>query len=920
MDAVGKAARQVRPSHELDRAGAVGVGGQMFFHTHVHSEFSCLDGMADIPTLVDKAVEMEQPGIGLTDHGNMSGTFQLYTSAKKAGIKPFLGLEAYYVDDVTDKGAKRHHLSLLSYTTEGYQNLVRLCSLSNQRDHYHYKPRIDRLDLVRAAKNGQLAGIACLTGCYFSAVCQAIVAQPDEDYGVQQAKPIVNFFKSVFPMVFVEVQHHRTPHPDGWDDDRLVRALWRLANETSCPPIITNDCHYCDRRDHEAHSMMKSVAYSSDVSEVSFPGDSYHFATERWVKNHYRDHMDVWDAAQSSYGLLLDSHSLSIPPLDKYQYHVPKLADDPLKALGKLCRKGLRRRGLYGIEYDSRVEYELGVIDGLGFADYFLLVHDYVQWCEDEGILVMARGSAAGSLVCYSLGFTQVNPLEWNLTFDRFLTPDRVRPPDIDLDIEDVRRADVVDYLQSKYEIVQIGTYNRMGYDEETGRGSLFVQYMSAQRKILGEKFAGELGKITNLHELARVRPDDAKSLKHLSEVPLRRSPGAHAAGFVVSAPPNHTIKEWLPTMLIPSSDTVVTQHLMDDVEDAGYIKVDLLGLRSLTSMRRCLELLGRTPKDGMGWIPLDDAETFKFLRKGRAETGVFQLEGFTAAKGCREVKPKTVQDLILINALYRPATIDFGYTEKFLENRAKPSEVEYPHDIFKAHLAETFGVPVFQEQVLAILRDLGMPIEKLNDFLTAVKGKHAKGGYSDKSNALVAGARQDFDRLCSYQGMSAQQTEEAWSLIEGFAAYGFNRAHATCYAMLGYQLAYLKVNHPIEFHAALLETTAGTPKEAKYVKETRRVGVPVLGACVNRSSMSWAVDSTGKGVRRGLVSIKQVGPRAAQALADHAPYESMEDLIERCPAKTVTGGKNWAKDGTLNGVLGRLQEAGALQQLGVKR
>ena len=872
--------------------------------------------MADIPTLVEKAARLEQPGIGLTDHGNMSGTFQLYGEARKHGVKPFLGLEAYYVDDVNDKKAKRYHLSLLAYTTNGYKNLARLCSLSNGRSHFHFKPRIDRLDLVKAAAAGELEGIACLTGCYFSAVCQAIVAEPDEDAGVAAAVGQVKFFQSLFPMVFVEVQHHHTPHPHGWDDDRLVRALWKLSNITGAPPIITNDCHYCDKSHADAHAMMKSVAYSSDISEVSFPGDSYHFATEAWIKRHYREHMDVWQAAESSYETLLDAHRLRIPPLDKYEYHVPKIADDPDAVLRDLCNIALGHLSLDNETYQDRLEYELGVIDGLGFADYFLLVHDYVQWCRAESILVLARGSAAGSLVCFLLGFTQVDPLLWSLTFDRFLTPDRERPPDIDLDIEDVRRADVVEYLKEKYEILQIGTYNRMGYDEETGRGSLFIQYMSAQRKILGDDFARELGRVQNLHDLDQVRPDDARRLRELGTVPLRRSPGAHAAGFVLSAPPDHNIEEWLPTMLIPSSDNTVTQHMMDDVEDAGYIKIDLLGLRSLTTLRRCQELTGVLAED----IPLDDNETFKFLRKGKAETGVFQLEGFTAARGCREVKPKSVADLILINALYRPATIDFGYTAAFLENRKNPAEVTYPHEIFERHLDETFGVPVFQEQVLAILRDLGMPVEKLNDFLTAVKGKHAKGGYSDKSDALVAGARADFDRLCSGHGMASREITEAWSLVEGFAAYGFNRAHATAYSLLGYQLAYLKVHHPVEFHAALLETTVGTPKESKYIAESRRVGIPVLGVCVNRSSVSWSVDQSGKAVRRGLLSVKGIGPRAAEAVAEHAPFESMEDLIERCPARPVTGGKSWEKEGKLAGVLAKLQKAGALQKLGVPR
>ena len=887
----------------------------MFFHTHVHSEFSCLDGMADIDVMAAKAAKLGQPAIAITDHGNMSGSFQLYKSAKRHGLAPFIGLEAYVVDAVSDKKAKRHHLSLLAFTTEGYKNLSRLSTISHQRDHYHYKPRLDRLDLIQAKVHDLASGIACLTGCYFGSVCQLIVSEPNEDDGIAKAKRVVAFYQSIFDVVYIEIQHHGTQH-DTWDDDRLVRALYRLSQETGCPPIITNDCHYCDKGEKPLHDMMKSIAYSSDPGDVSFPGDSYHLASEAWVRKHYRSHDDVWRSAQESYADLLARHSLTIPVLDTYQYHVPKIADDPMRELERLTLRALEDKGL-GDEYDERLDYELGVIEGLGMADYFLLVHDYVRWCNDEGIFVMARGSAAGSLVCWLLGFTQVDPLKWNLTFDRFLTPDRIRPPDIDLDIEDVRRADVIEYLQGKYEVVQIGTYNRLSYDEETGRGGLFVQYMSAQRKIMGDRFPRVLGRVKDLHDLDEVRPDDAKRVRSLGEVALRRSPGAHAAGFLVGAPPKHNVSEWIPTMLIPSSDTEVTQMMMDDVEDAGYIKIDLLGLRSLSTVRRCLELV---EMDSLDEIPLDDADTFKFLRRGNAETGVFQLEGYTAARGCREVKVKSVRDLILVNALYRPATRDSGYVDLFHQNRKAPKSVQYPHPIFKRHLEETYGVPCFQEQVLAILRDLGMPTAELNDFLKAVKGKHAKGGYSDESTAVFVNNQKRFSDLCSAKGMTDDQTEEAWELVEGFAAYGFNRAHATAYSLLGYQLAYLKTHYPIQFHSALLETSVGTTKEDQYVKETRRMKVPILPACVNNSSVSWAMDPSGKAIRRGLSSIKGIGAKAADAIVTNAPYSSVEDIIARCPAKSVTGGKQWAKEGTLTGVLEALRQAGALKTLGVMR
>jgi|APSaa5957512535_1039671.scaffolds.fasta_scaffold02798_7 DNA polymerase III subunit alpha len=884
-----------------------------FFHTHVHSEYSCLDGMADISTMVDKAVRFKQPGLAITDHGNMSGCFQLYKAAREQGVIPFPGLEAYLVDDTEDKKAKRYHITLLALTTAGYQVLTKLCTKSHTRERYHYKPRIGLSDLAAMAAEGATADIACLTGCYFGMVQQALVND-----GEEQATRIAKMLAGWFPHTYVEIQHHHTDHGEdsGWTDDDLAMALLRISQAIGRPPIVTQDCHYCDKAHKPLHDMMKAMAYSGDAGDYQFPGDSYHLASTPWVKKHYRGPLvPVWEASNDSYSELLELNKVCFPMLDTYAYHVPALVKSPMAKLRKVCRDELVD-GMYEKlpEYVERLEYEFSTISKLKMADYFLLVHEYVKWCAEENILVMARGSAAGSLVCYLLGITQVDPLKWNLTFDRFLTPDRIRPPDIDLDIEDVRRDDVVDYLSNKFGVIQIGTYNRLGYDEETGRGGLFVQYISGMRKKLKDDFARELGKVQNLHDLDKIRPDDANLIRGLAGVPVRRSPGSHAAGFVIAAD-DHLVSDWIPTMLIPSSGTTVTQMTMDDVENAGFVKIDLLGLRSLTTMRRCLELLGKTSPS---FIPLDDRATMTFLRKGRPETGVFQLEGFTAAQGCREVKVKTVRDLILVNALYRPATRDHGYTDLFLKNRADPSSVEYIHPIFKRHLEETYGVPVFQEQVLAILRDLGMPVEQLNDFLQAVKGKRAVAGYSSKSAAIFRKHRAEFDSLCEKAGLDEKGTEEAWALVEGFAAYGFNRAHATAYSLFGYQMAYMKVHYPLEFHAALLETTAGTPKEKKYIREARTMGIRILAADVNESGVSWKMNLKSNSIRRGLLSTKGVGRKAAECVADHAPFDSIEELISRCPARAVTGGKKWAKDRELTGILRQLQEAGALKSLGV--
>lgn len=876
--------------------------------------FSALDGMQGIDAMVEKAASLGQPALGLTDHGYMSGTFSLYKACRTHDIKPFPGFEAYFVEDIHDKDAPRHHLTLLAYSTEGYQSLVKLSTISHQRDgHFHRKPRFDWADLAAMAAERATEGIVCMSGCYFGPVQQAFVrGAPDA------AKRIAMALQRIFPTFFVEIQHHHTDHGDEWTDTKMAMALYDLAGELSLPIMVTQDCHYLHKSHGELHTLMKGVSYGAEPGDVGFPGDSYHLASSSWVQRHYEG-TPIWTEALLGAKHLLDLHTFTLPPLDRYQYVVPQVLDQPA-SLTELCWEAMADKSPWKsnpdhnlASYTERLKYELGVIKGLAMDDYFLLVHDYVSWAEANGILVMARGSATGSLVCWLLGFTQADPLQWRLTFDRFLTPDRVRPPDIDLDIEDTRRGDVIDYLAEKYDLTQIGTFNRMGFDEETGRGSVFVKYIGGQRKLLGDDFARKLGRVKDVYDLAKVDPSTAGNLVELAKQPLRTSAGAHAAGFVLSQE-GLRVTDWIPTMLIASSDTTVTQMMMDDVEDAGFVKIDLLGLRSLSTMAHALKLLGK-PAGDLSWIPLDDKETMKMLRKGKPGTGIFQLEGYTAAKGCKEFKPKTVADLILINALYRPATIDHGYTADFITNRADSSLVTYPHAIFEKHLRETHGVPVFQEQVLAILRDLGMPVEKLNDFLTAVKGKHAIGGYSDKSDALVAGARVDFDRLCKSHGMVENEIEKAWSLVEGFAAYGFNRAHATAYALFGYQLAYLKVHHKLEFHTALLATTTG-PKMKDYMAEARRVGIRLLSPDVNISGVNWTLDHDKGAIRRGLSSV--LGPKAAQALVEAQPYTSVEDIIERTPARVVTGGKKWSSKGELVGVLAKLRDSRALSSLGV--
>lgn len=874
-----------------------------FFHLHAHSEYSPLDGMPKVADMVEQAARYGQPGLALTDHGFMSGSLSLYRECKKHGILPFPGSEFYLVPDARDKESKRYHVGMVALNKAGYESLIRLSSLSHTRDRYHRKPRIDFSDLALLYDSGESRNIALLTGCYGGFVVQSFLQHGET--GVRHA---IETYTRWFPHTFIELQNHRAKRetPD-LDDETVVELLWSLSQSMGVPVVVTQDAHYLKMTQKPLHNLMKQIAvpWLSDADAV-FNGDSFHLARGSWMKSHYTDAQ--WEASEESMAELLMLNTLELPALDNYKFQVPNVVENAATELAKLCAAGLVERGLSGDRYTDRLAEELRVIGALGFDSYFLLVHDYVEWARLQKIMVNARGSASGSLVCYLLGITQLDPIEWGLLFERFLTEDRTKPPDIDLDVEDVHREDVIAYIRKRFYVRQIGTFSTLGVDE-FGRGSVLVQYLSRKRRDLGDEFKEKYGQVKTLDDL-----EEGQALRALGEMRVRKAPGAHAAGFVVSAD-DQSIDEYIPTMLIPSSGHTVTQMTMDDVEAAGYVKIDVLGLRSLTTLKRTLEYLGRDPLEGLDWIPMNDESTLKEMRRGHTEA-VFQFEGWAAQKGCREVKVQSTQDAINIMALYRPATMASGYTNQFLQNkRARGRGVKYPHPAFEGHLKRTYGVAIFQEQIMSILRDLGIPSSDLNQFLSALKMSNDK---AVRAQEIFNVQRFKFHEHCANIPLDPDTIEEMWQYLSGFAGYGFNESHATAYGLLGYRAAYLKTHHPLEYMAAVLETTAGTPKESRYVKEARRLELKVLPPDVNRSGVNWKLDRgvPGGGLRRGLLSIKGVGMNAAEAIFESGPYESVEELIEKTPARVVTGGKTWPREE--KGVLAKLKSAGALQSVGV--
>lgn len=908
-----------------------------FMHLHAHSAFSAKDAIQSVSEMVRMAAKWNQPAVALTDHGNMSGTVQLYLAGKKHGVPVFPGFEGYLVEDVADTAAKRHHFGLLATSLHGFRSLASFSSLSHTRPNFHNFPRHDISNLADLACNPHVGDLVLLTGCYFGLVQQTLVTK-----GAKAARRVVEMYASWFPNTVVEIQNHNIDHPEGYTDADIVRALIDIADRLGLPVVATQDSHYLKPADKAAHGTMKRMVYrQGDVNE--FPGDSFHFASTGWVKQHYSEKQ--WARSEEGHAHVFSLHNFEMPALDNYKPHVPKMSKTPQADLEKLCIKKLnelqdvnklakrsqdRKPFAAFNRYRDRMIYELGVIRKLGYADYFLHVLDFVNWCRKKEIVIEARGSANGSLVCYLIGVTQIDPLQWKyVTFERFLSTDRQKPPDIDIDIEDSRRPEAVAYLQNKYGAVQIGNYSLLGAREDDDKGSILVSYNAYLRsKMSPAQFNARFGKgVETIEQIRRINKRDYEGVRRLAKLPVYKSHGVHAAGLLLNGT-DLRIEEYVPTMLVASSNTTVTQYTMDDLEALGFLKDDVLGQRTLWVMARCQELMGRTGTDKMDFssIPLDDTATCTMLSEGRTNNAVFQFEGYAMATGARSMGIRNTADCVLAGALFRPACIDSGVTDLYLKRRSSAvlrSNIRYPHPAFEKALKPTFGCVLFQEQVLQIMRDLGLDYAGINAFFKIVKDSGK--GATERNVERAREVRKQWDAICKRNGITDR--EGAWHYIEGYVKYGFNAAHATGYGLRSYRAAFLKTHFPLEYMTAVLESVAGKStgkidKEAMYVREARRIGIRILPPDVTLSGALWTMDAKRNAITKGLASIKGV-KAAAYAIVEareQSPFKSVRDLAERLPARVLTGRDAYLRKGQWSGVMRALKEVGALESLGVNR
>jgi DNA polymerase-3 subunit alpha len=882
-----------------------------FWSAHTHSRFSNNDALPSVTAIVEKAAAMGQKAVGLTDHGNMAGSVELYQACAKHGIKPFPGSEFYFVPDIEQHKrdhanknikASRYHLGILAYTSEGYENLVRLSTQSHYQ-HFH-KPLIDFTTLAEFAEQGRTTGLAVMTGCYFGYLAQTLVND-----GEEAAERYLATLTEWFPdSVYVEIQNHEIDHGDGWNDSRLADALVSLADRLGLPVVITQDSHYLDPADKEDHESLKRlVAWGDTPDDAVFPGDGFHLADDRWIADHHGEHRLERGLAGLEH--LLSRHSLRIPVLDSYAYSVPRVVANPTEAMEARCLQQLQEMGLPK-RYSEKLAEEFDVIRAADMAGYMMLVAMVTDYMTENGIVFQTRGSAAGSLVCWLLGITNVDPIKWDLRFERFLSKDRTKPPDIDLDIAHDRRDEVIAWLDTKFAAHQIGSWatysmNEKGEDEED-KGSLLRRYFSSARKKGVENFE-------------QIPDADLKMLYRLSDLELYSGMGTNAAGVVLTS----TKEEF--DRLVPlhhmSRGGYVSQYHKDDIEALGLVKLDVLGSKTLTVLRRTMDNLGLSVEQ-LGDIEYTDRPTFRLIGSGNT-AGIFQLEGGSSKWGCKDLRPNHIKDVIAAMALFRPATMNSGGTKAFIKRKHREEKVPERHELLMKATKDTYGVVLYQEQVIDILRGLGMDADNLTKFLKAVKASNKNIGAAGK---VIEGYRAWIKERCDELGMTEEDEEFLDEAIRGFAEYGFNRAHATVYGITAYRCAYLAVHHGLEFHAALLAVAAGDPKkEPNYVTATRSRGIRISKADINASASTYAVDQRRGVIRRGLQAVPGVGATVADAVVDTRatkPFSSVADLVGRVPARPVSGGKEFKAAGTeasldhLKGVLGKLRDAGALDSL----
>ncbi len=851
-----------------------------FIHLHVHTQYSLLDGACRIKELVKKASGMGMTALGMTDHGNMFGAVDFYLACTKANIKPIIGCEAYitpfsrFEKNTDQKGIC--HITLLAKDNLGYANLMKLVS-TGYLEGFYYKPRIDKEVLSRLAK-----GLIGTSGCLKGEVCGHLL-KGNFEAAVKAADDYRHIFEP--GCYYIEYMDHGLP-----EQRKINQDLMRIAERLGLPTVATNDVHYLEHDQHVAHETLLCIQTQTTLSDshrMRFGTDQFYFKDAREMKNTFQ-----W-APDAISNTLEIAEKVNVK-LDFDQYHLPTYTPPANMTneqyLRSLCEEGLiKRYGKVTPELQHRLEHELSTIESMGFVSYFLVVWDFISYAKKTGVPVgPGRGSAAGSLVSYLLGITDLDPIKYGLLFERFLNPGRRSMPDIDIDFCYERRGEVIDYVTRKYgkdnvaQIITFGSMQAKAAVRDVGR-AMGVSYGDVDRiaKLIPNEIGITIEEALNVEPQLREAVEGDQTAKQLLSTArvlegLNRHASIHAAGVVIADKP---LMEYVP--LFRSTDgQVTTGYDMDGVSKIGLLKMDFLGLRTLTVITDALKLIKihKGIDIDIDHIPLDDAKAYEMLSKALA-LGVFQLESGGMRDLLKKMKPAEFEDLIAILALYRPGPMGSGMLDDFIKRKRGETKVSYPHPKLEECLKATYGIIVYQEQVMQISSVLAGFDMTMADDLRKAMGK--------KIPAEMAKMRQYFVSGClKHSAIPEAEANRLFDLIDYFAGYGFNRSHSAAYALITYRTAYLKANYPVEFMCALLTSERdNTDKVVEYVKETEHMGLVILPPDANSSFAHFSVVDN-KTIRYGLLAVKNIGSGAIESIVAErqkgGPFISIFDFCHR--------------------------------------
>ncbi|MDD5696869.1 MAG: DNA polymerase III subunit alpha [Candidatus Pacebacteria bacterium] len=902
-----------------------------FIHLHLHSHFSLLDGLAKIDDILDRVQELKMDAVALTDHGVIYGAVEFYDKARKRGIKPILGCEVYEAarrmeDKAASLDSRRYHLVLLIKDEIGYNNLVKIITEAHLKGFY-YKPRVD-LELLKNHSQGLVAMSACLQG----KIPQLLLMGK-----AKEAEEAALKYQEIFGPgnFFLEIQ----PHPNLPDQEKANRMVIDLSKKTGIPLVATNDAHYCRKEDAEAQDILMLIntgADKNDRERLTMKEDDFSIKSEEEMARSFDYVPEAIENTRKIAGLC--NFEMRLGEIKLPKFNVPD-SKTSIEYLRELCYQGIEKKYnikseelnkiiedvLKGKEINAeeikdeklkeiieRMEYELSVIGKTGFADYFLIVQDFVNWAKENRIVVgPGRGSVGGSIVAFLANITNVDPLKYNLYFQRFLNPDRISPPDIDLDFTDKRRDEVINYVAEKYgrnrvaQIITFGTMAARAVIRDVGR-ALDYQYSYcdhiAKMIPLGFTLNDTLKKVP---EFKKLYETDLQA-KKLIDLALKiegcaRHASTHACGVVIS---NSPLENLVP-LQHPTQDenVIVTQYEMHAIENMGLLKMDFLGLKNLTIIEEALKRIYAVRGENVDIdnLPLDDKKTFGLFQRADC-VGVFQLESDGMRRYLKQLKPTSIDDIIAMVALYRPGPMQ--HIPEYIKGKHDSKHVRYLHPKLKPILEATYGIPVYQEQIMRIAQEMAGFTLSEADILRKAIGKKIEKLLMEQEEKFVEGMKKN--------QISEKVAQEIWRWIEPFARYSFNKSHAACYAIIAYQTAFLKANYPVEYMAALL-TSEGSDIEriATLIEECKKMGIEVLSPDINESFSNFSVVPEKNQIRFGLSAIKNVGYNIVEQIIEERKarghYKSIQDFISRVNGKVLN--KKSLESLIKAGVFDRLEE-----------